>query len=321
MSADETSTTTSKPWHNLVAGGVAGACSRMATAPLDLVRIRRQLAHRTQYPSESVWRTWQLVVENEGGIGALFRGNAAAIYLWVGYAAVQFEVYTRCCDRLRSMDYFREHHTSTAFAAGAVAGVCATLSTYPFDVCRTTFAARGLQSPKPPPPAVPFHSLMEPHFSTRMVGENKPPSTLLEFAQQLYRTKGWRGFYAGAAPALLQIIPYMGASFAIYDRLTTGDRSAVLSGYAGSISGGVSKIMVYPLDTVKRRFMAQAFYVSLHDSDYRSTLDCFRRIASEEGLMAFYRGVVPSVLKSTIASGLSFFFFRLVKNGLEAMEH
>ena len=66
-------------WHNLIAGGFAGAGSRVATAPLDLIRIRRQLAPAVIYPSESLWETWVKIVQNEGGITALFRGNLAAI--------------------------------------------------------------------------------------------------------------------------------------------------------------------------------------------------------------------------------------------------
>jgi hypothetical protein len=61
-------------WHNAVVGGAAGAVSRMATAPLDLILIRRQLTPRTLYPSESITETWRKIVLNEGGISAVFRG-------------------------------------------------------------------------------------------------------------------------------------------------------------------------------------------------------------------------------------------------------
>jgi Mitochondrial carrier protein len=36
-----------------------------------------------------------------------------------------------------------------------------------------------------------------------------------------------------------------------------------------------------------------------------------------EGVSSLYRGLVPSVLKTTIGSGLSFTFFRMTKNVLE----
>lgn len=319
MTSSSASSSSSSPiWHNLVAGAVAGASSRMATAPLDLIRIRRQLSPPTLYPSESLWQSWAKIVKNEGGLSALFRGNLAAIYLWIGYSAVQFSTYNRCKEYIYSI-HPHANQTAVAFGAGASAGLLATLATYPFDVCRTTFAARGITQTTS---QAPLHSIMEPHFSDRMANNrnNKVPTTLSEFAVHLYKQKGVRGFFAGAGPATIQIIPYMGLNFAIYDKLTSQDRSVVLSGYAGSISGATSKILVYPIDTVKRRLQAQAFYVSADSRDYRNTFDCISRMYTEGGIVSFYRGVVPSVLKSTIASSLSFAFFRLTKNALETMQ-
>jgi solute carrier family 25 thiamine pyrophosphate transporter 19 len=344
----------------------------MATAPLDLIRIRRQLAPRTLYPSESIWQSWTVIVEREGGIRALYRGNLAAIYLWMGYSGVQFSLYrhaTAALERWRAPDLLGGRSlppTAVAFVAGATAGVVATLATYPFDVCRTTFAARGLVSaasapvPEPPPPRVPFHSLVEPPLqcpiprrshpaaggpppaavvvAAAAASPPKPPSTLVEFAWFLYRSQGLRGFYAGAGPAVLQVIPYMGMTFGLYELLTsssaaaTGDddetggvgrgRTVTVAAYAGSISGAVSKLAVYPLDTIKRRLQAQAFYASgdagfNHHPPYRGMTDCARRILAEEGIASFYRGVVPSVLKSAVASSLSFALYRSTRNALE----
>jgi len=300
----------SPAWHNAVAGGVAGAGSRLATAPLDLVRIRRQLAPRVQYPAESVWGTWKKVIETEGGIAALYRGNTAAILLWIGYAATQFAVYHRIKDSFASQPSW-----VASFGAGAGAGVIATLTTYPFDVCRTTFAAKGIQKT----PSLPFSSLVEPgiHFRKKV----EPPATLRAFVVHLYQQEGVRGFYAGVTPAIAQIIPYMGLNFCIYDALTRDKNSVTASAYAGSISGAISKLIVYPADTVKRRLQAQAFFLnqdSAFRTPYAGMVDCAKRIASEEGLPAVYRGVVPSVLKTMIASSLSFALFRGTKNVLEA---
>lgn len=319
-------------WHHFVAGGVAGAGSRLVTAPLDLVRIRRQLAPPTLYPSESLWRSWLHIVEQEGGVAALYRGNWAAIYLWIGYSAVQFSLYKQARAVLEGGPVPLPA-SAVAFGAGAAAGVAATLATYPFDVCRTTFAARGTMIrtappaiPSPPQP-VPFHSLMEPPLQCRYppppppfttTSALRPPTTLWDFAVQLHRQRGWKGFYAGAGPAVVQIVPYMGLNFAIYDAITTeAPRSVALSASAGSISGATSKLLVYPLDTVKRRLQAQAFFGDSGRPQYRGTLDCATRLWREEGLTAFYRGAVPSVLKSTLASALSFALYRSTTNALE----
>ena len=309
-------------WHNGIAGGVAGAGSRMVTAPLDLIRIRRQLSPRTQYPSEGMWQSWRTIVEMEGGVTALFRGNLAAIYLWVGYAAVQFSLYNRTRDGLQAyLGSEEDYATTTAFLSGALAGTCATLATYPFDVCRTTFAARGLE--KATAKTVPFSSLVEPGLPpTTTPPHTAPPKTISDFVVQLYRQKGIRGFYAGAGPAVVQIIPYMGLNFALYDRFTQRDKRVGLSACAGALSGFISKMIVYPLDTTKRRLQIQAFYGADEERifhKYTGMRDCALQIAKTEGVVGFYRGVVPSVLKTTIATGLSFALFRSTKNALETI--
>ncbi|KAL3902691.1 MAG: hypothetical protein SGILL_010735 [Bacillariaceae sp.] len=126
-------------------------------------------------------------------------------------------------------------------------------------------------------------------------------------------------FFVGLQPAMVQIIPYMGLNFAIYDALTRNDRSIGLSGYAGSISGATSKMLVYPMDTIKKRLQYQSVFgsSSTAESSYKGMVDCFTTMWRNEGVSSLYRGLVPSVLKTSIGSGLSFTFFRMTKNILE----
>lgn len=296
-------------WHNSVAGAVAGAGARLATAPLDLVRIRQQLDRSVTYPRPSLLSSFATIMKDEGGFFALFRGSLAATYLWIGYSAVQFGVYGNIKSWFEAHDDpNRPHPTVVAFLSGGAAGLCATVATYPFDICRTTFAARGMPSAV----ASVQSSFADPGYTPTF----RPPKSLQEFALVLYRQKGVKAFYAGCGPASIQIIPYMGLNFAIYDALTSGDRAIGMSAYAGSISGSVSKIIVYPMDTIKKRIQAQAVFGPVGDV-YFGMFDCFSKILKNEGYAAFYRGLLPSVLKTGIATGLSFSLYRGTKNILE----
>jgi solute carrier family 25 thiamine pyrophosphate transporter 19 len=332
-------------WHNIISGGVAGACARLLIAPLDLVRIRAQLERRDIYPRPSILSRLKHVYKVEGGIKALFRGNLAASYLWIGYTTVQFSVYGTIKETLEDIreekeeDFLMQQQqqqqvqsrrqqltnllvnpTIVAFISGAGAGVCATIATYPFDITRTVFAARGAVTQKA------STTTTTPSFSSSF----RPPSSIAESAKSMYQKRGIKGFYAGAIPALISIVPYMGLNFAIYDFLITKgeennnskSKSIGLSGYAGSISGAVSKIIVYPLDTVKKRIQIQSVYgstasgtgVGLH---YNGMWDCLATTIRTEGIQGLYRGLFPSVLKTTLGSGLTFTFFRTTKNLLE----
>ena len=91
-----------------------------------------------------------------------------------------------------------------------------------------------------------------------------------------------------------------------------------MSGYAGTISGSVSKIIVYPLDTIKKRIQAQAVFGPVGDI-YLGMVDCFGKILKNEGYRGLYSGLFPSVLKTGIATGLSFSLYRGTKNFLEGL--
>ncbi len=331
----QTVTTKYPQWHNIVAGGVAGAGARLFTAPLDLIRIRAQLERRDVYPRPSILTRMVRVYQGEGGITALFRGNLAASYLWIGYTTVQFSVYGTIKNRLedyrdrlareqdrkvsqqntKQFSNLLTNPTAIAFLSGAGAGICATIATYPFDICRTVFASRGANQ--------------QPKGQTRASATTsfRPPSTIKECAISMYRQRGLPGFYAGSAPAVVQIVPYMGLNFAIYDFLITqGDdhrssKSVGLSGYAGSISGAVSKIIVYPMDTIKKRIQIQSVFSAPTSTGviYDGMWDCLTTTIRTEGVFGLYRGLLPSVLKTTLGSGLSFTFFRSTKNLLERL--
>jgi solute carrier family 25 thiamine pyrophosphate transporter 19 len=319
-------------WHNAAAGAMAGASARLATAPLDLIRIRAQLERGiVTYPRPSLWQKFVTIYKAEGGFLALFRGSVAATYLWIGYSMVQFSVYARIKDYLcdlqeqqqQQQQQQQQHRqlpsflnpTSIAFISGAGAGLCATVSTYPFDICRTIFAARGV---------VPETTVAAASGSTT-TATFQPPKSLVECATVMYHQPQGRGgfsaFFVGVRPAMVQIVPYMGLNFAIYDALTRGDRRIGLSGYAGSISGAISKMVVYPMDTVKKRLQYQSVFGSSPSNGmagyYSGMWDCLVTMVRTEGFMSLYRGLVPSVLKTTIGSGLSFTFFRMTKNVLE----
>ena len=347
-----TTTTTIKypQWHNIISGGVAGAGARLLIAPLDLIRIRAQLERRDIYPRPSILSRLQHVYQVEGGIKALFRGNLAASYLWIGYTTVQFSVYGTIKEKLEDFREQKEveeeeknrqqqqqdsfnggivqtlltnllvNPTIVAFISGASAGVCATIATYPFDITRTVFAARGAVTQQQQ------QQQQQQKASTKSLSSSfRPPSSIAESAKSMYQKQGIQGFYAGATPALISIVPYMGLNFAIYDFLitqgednTTSKKSIGLSGYAGSISGAVSKIIVYPLDTVKKRIQIQSVYGS-SSTYYNGMWDCLATTIRIEGIQGLYRGLFPSVLKTTLGSGLAFTFFRTTKNLLESI--
>jgi len=151
---------------------------------------------------------------------------------------------------------------------------------------------------------------------------------MYQFGKRMVSTYGYRGFFAGCNPAIIQIIPYMGLNFALYEtflRVKSESKFGKVSSaaLAGTFAGGLSKVLIYPMDTVKKRIQAQTFSTLVKPGQafrqYNGMLDCIVKTSQEEGLIGFYRGMVPSVIKNAAATGLSFAFFTMAKVSLESI--
>jgi len=122
-----------------IAGGLAGLTSRFVIAPLDVIKIRLQLQSRPRSTYHGAIHAGRTIVSQEG-LTALWKGNIPAELLYVSYSMVQFVAYRETHVFLEKADY-PKHYRS--FLAGASAGMCATVVTYPLDLLRTRFAAQG----------------------------------------------------------------------------------------------------------------------------------------------------------------------------------
>lgn len=93
-----------------------------------------------------------------------------------------------------------------SFVSGGIAGAAATLSSYPFDLLRTTLAAQG-------EPKVEYQV----NLIQLKVGLLKVYKGMMDAAWKIYRNHGLPGWYSGIRVTLIEIIPYSAIQFAAYD--------------------------------------------------------------------------------------------------------
>ncbi|KAH8825177.1 mitochondrial NAD transporter [Flagelloscypha sp. PMI_526] len=185
--------------------------------------------------------------------------------------------------------------TANSMIAGAGGGFVASIATCPLDVIKTKLQAqRAIQG---------------------QVGYQGIYATVKSVAQQ----SGFRGFYRGLGPTILGYLPTWAIYFSVYDGIKNyfgepplglqQDRlypAAQPKGYqpvmrehpwtlhilSAMTAGAASTMSTNPLWVIKTRFMTQ------HPSEvrYKHTLDAAFTIYRTEGIAAFYRGLVPSLL-------------------------
>lgn len=335
-----------------IAGAFAGLISRLITAPLDVLKIRFQLQFGAEKKYTNMLQAFRTVVQEEG-ILSLWKGNLAATYLWITYGVIQFGSYgflksfsasipnpfivqelssTQICkvndNQLEDRRLSKSGHIWKAFMlflAGAGAGMIATTATYPLDIMRTQFAIQG---------------------------KIKVHDNMRSFLSQTIRTKGLSGLYAGLPAALVGITPYMGLNFAFYEttkstlkhfedihrkkkQLSSASSIPSLveekewigwtllrSGLSGAFAGGASKFIVFPLDTIKKRMQAQVLQNTLGGGGvsvprYTSMSNCLMNTLRDEGVRGLYKGIVPTTLKSVMATAVTFVAYDAAKEILK----
>jgi len=104
--------------------------------------------------------------------------------------------------------------------------------------------------------------------------------------------------------SLYGIIVYRAAFFGGYDTAKAvflGDsrnasvfQSWLVAQFVTTIAGVVS----YPFDTVRRRMMMQAGRVE-SEKMYKNTLDCWVKIAKNEGYSAFFKGALTNAIRGS----------------------
>jgi len=294
------------------AGGIAGCCAKGAVSPLDRIKILRQGEH-SYYGNMSLWRTGSAIVRNEG-LSQLWRGFPSLVIRIFPYAGFQYW----------SNDFYRAKWKANKWTewtqvgnfnvpkqnlmCGSMAGVTATLITYPLDTIRT----RILYTSK----------------------DNVEYRTWRSTFNTLITSKGGiRSFYQGLTPALIGMVPYAGISFGTFETLKemalklnhplmcytieyNGKEMTKLNWYvhsgAGTTAAVFAQLIVYPIDMARRR-MQNAQLVKTQNnlkdrfSVFETLRDLWRRSPSKfNRLELIYRGFSLNLLRAVPGTAISF---------------
>jgi solute carrier family 25 (adenine nucleotide translocator) protein 4/5/6/31 len=275
-------------------GGVSGAIAKTCTAPIERVKLLIQTQDANpRVISGEVQRYNGIVdcfvrVNKEQGFGAFWRGNMTNILRYFPTQAFNFafkDTIKKIFPRYDSKTNF------TAFfivnvASGGLAGAGSLCIVYPLDYARTRLASDVGSGARD------FEGLFDCLKKTA-----SGPS-------------GFLALYNGFGVSVTGIIPYRGVYFGLYDTFSSmnpyksdfgviGFVSKFAVAQASAIAAGYAS---YPFDTVRRRLQMQ----SEKPKDkwlYKGTMDCFSKIAKDEGIASMFKGAGANALR-TVGSAL-----------------
>ncbi|KAJ8254435.1 hypothetical protein COCON_G00210470 [Conger conger] len=279
------------PEEAALAGSASGLVTRAMISPMDVIKIRFQLQIEqlsSRSPTGKYWGVVQAARRMlwEESVTVFWKGHVPAQLLSVCWGAVQFATFQFLTEMVHTRTAYSSQKPGVHFVCGGFAACSATAVCQPLDTLRTRFAAQG---------------------------EPRVYRSLRHAVSTMYRTEGPRGFYKGLAPTLIAVFPYAGLQFFFYNvfkslpLLKPNEPGNLHNLLCGSCAGVLSKTLTYPFDLFKKRLQVRT---------YNSFSDCVVRIAREEGLQGFFKGLSPSMLKAALATGFTFFWYELFCSAL-----
>ena len=137
--------------------------------------------------------------------------------------------------------------------------------------------------------------------------------------RHILKTEGIAGVYQGAVATALKQGSNQGLRFMWFNefkRIVTADGEKPMTpllGLLGGMSAGCfSTLGNIPFDVVKTRMQGTKA------KQYANTLDCFRQILTQEGVVALYAGVVPRLGRVVPGQGIIFMSFETIQTSLHS---
>jgi solute carrier family 25 (adenine nucleotide translocator) protein 4/5/6/31 len=265
-------------------GGVSAAISKTCVAPIERVKLLLQNQDASAQISKD--QRYKGIVDcfsrvaKEQGVSSMWRGNMANVIRYFPTQALNFafkdtfKKYLNPYDKKKQPGMFFVGNVASGGAAGA-SSLC---FVYPLDFARTRLAV-----------------------DVGKTGADRQFNGLVDCLSKNFKSDGPLGLYRGFGISVLGIIAYRGAYFGLFDTgnaiLFSGGNANFFAMWAfAQTTTTIAGILSYPLDTVRRRLMMQSGAKTVM---YTGTMDCFRKIAANEGTNAFFKGAASNVLRGT----------------------
>merc|ERR1739838_942696 len=268
---------------DFIAGGVSAAISKTCVAPIDRLKLLLQVQHASKQITKDMQYKGMVDcfvrIPKEQGFLSFWRGNLANVIRYFPTQALNFafkdkfkQIFLAGVDKRKNPGRFFAGN----LASGGAAGATSLCFVYPLDFARTRLAADVGK------------------------GDAREFTGLTNCLVKIFKTDGPKGLYQGFGVSIQGIIIYRAAFFGLYDTAKglTGKTNIFVSWAIAQCVTTVSGIISYPFDTVRRRLMMQSGRKG-GDIVYSGTIDCWKKIASQEGGKAFFKGAFSNVLRGT----------------------
>ncbi|VDI59288.1 kidney mitochondrial carrier protein 1-like [Mytilus galloprovincialis] len=274
-------------WRPFLYGGVASIVAECGTFPIDTTKTRLQIQGQIidRSLTELKYRGMShafLRIFKEEGLQSLYSGIAPALLRQASYGTIKIGVY-HTLKRTLVPDPADET-LSVNVLCGVIAGILSSAAANPTDLLKVRMQAKGREGSGEDM----FHAFIN-----------------------IYKQEGLRGLWRGVVPTAQRAATVAGVELPAYDLCK---KVIVQSGYLGDtkpthflssfLAGLAGAIASTPIDVIKTRMMNQKVIrpqlvmnggsAAVGKTIYTSSVDCLVQTVKTEGVMALYKGFVPT---------------------------
>uniref|UniRef100_A0A6P4FNB9 Mitochondrial ornithine transporter 1 n=2 Tax=Drosophila rhopaloa TaxID=1041015 RepID=A0A6P4FNB9_DRORH len=286
---------------DFLAGSIGGAAQVYVSQPLDTVKVKLQTFPEVY---RGMWDCFVSTYRKDGFMRGLYAGSVPAVFANVAENSVLFAAYGGC---QKFVAFFVGKETSSELTtvenacAGSLAACFSTLTLCPTELIKCKLQA--LREMK---------HFVEPAHPEDM----RTPWTLTRY---IWRTEGIRGFYRGLSSTFIREMPGYFFFFGSYEGTrellrredqTKDEIGPVRTMISGAIGGVCLWTSTFPADVIKSRIQVK----NLNESMFAVGADIVRR----EGVLALYRGLLPSVLRTIPATATLFVVYEYTKRAMSS---
>ena len=249
-------------------GGVAGMVATTCIQPIDMIKVRLQLAGegaRTGPKPTPLSVTKEIIAA--GKVMDLYTGLSAGLLRQAVYTTARLGFFDTFMKKLTVRA--KEKGNTIGFAerasAGLTAGGLAAMIGNPADLALIRMQSDGLK------PAA----------------ERKNYKSVIDALKSIAKAEGVGALWAGAAPTVVRAMALNFGQLAFFSEAKQRLKDSNMSPRA--VAGFFASFFSLPFDFVKTRLQKQSRAPD-GTLPYKSMIHCFTKVAKDEGILRFYRG-------------------------------
>ncbi|KAF2074033.1 hypothetical protein CYY_004647 [Polysphondylium violaceum] len=314
-------------WANIskdfIAGSVGGMSAIMAGHPFDTIKVMLQDGSGNMPKFNNGYQALKYTIKLDG-VKGLYRGLSVPL-VSVSFINSIFFATNNYFQNLFHPQIAQGElipYHKAALAGGIAGGVISFFIT-PRDLVKTKLQIQ-----------------IRPYGSTQINNYKGP----IDVIRKTIQTKGFSGMFRGINSTFCRDIPGDAAYFMVYEfmkrfllqfstkhnsidaeSITTNNNNSTTRKHqplpawvavgAGGTAGMSFWFSIYPMDVIKTRIQTQPEHLP---PKYKGVIDCAIKIYREEGINTFFRGFLPTLLRSFPTSAVNFLMYETTKDLLHS---